>query len=116
MVDFIVFRTLFIIILSVSAGYFRPSDEPFWTAALIGAALGVLAIILERRVARVSLQRLIGVVFGVVAGLVCAALVSLVMSHAGADNSNALRFVQVVCMLFFAYRGSGHRAPPRANC
>jgi uncharacterized protein YacL len=104
--DFIVFRTLFIIILSVSAGYFRPSDEPVWTAALIGAALGVVAIILERRVARASLQRLIGIVFGVVAGLVCAALVSLVMGHAGADNSNALRFVQVVCMLLFAYVGA----------
>jgi len=105
-VDFIVFRTLFVVILGLSAGYFRPSDEPFWSAALIGAALGILAIILERRVARVSLQRLIGIVFGVVAGLVCAALVSLVMGHAGADSSNALRFVQVVCMLLFAYVGA----------
>jgi uncharacterized protein YacL len=104
--DFIVLRVLFVVILGLSAGYFRPSDEPFWSAALLGSALALLAIILERRVARVSLKRLIGVFFGMLAGLVCAALVSLVIGHAGADTSNALRFVQVVCLLAFAYVGA----------
>jgi uncharacterized protein YacL len=104
--DFIVLRVLFVIILGLSAGYFRPGDEPFWSAALLGAALGLLAIILERRVARISLKRLIGIVFGMVAGLVCAALFSLVIGHAGADTSNALRFVQIVCLLAFAYVGA----------
>src|SRR6185437_1119559 len=86
--DFIVFRTLFILILGLSAGYFRPADQPFWPAALVGAALGILAIVLERRIARISLQRLFGVLFGVVAGLFCAALVSLVIGQAGAQTSN----------------------------
>jgi uncharacterized protein YacL len=104
--DFIIFRTLFVLILGISAGYFRPSDEPFWPAALVGASLALLAIILERRIARITLQRLIGVVFGVVAGLVCAALVSLVIGHAGAGNSNALNLVQIVCLLLFAYVGA----------
>jgi uncharacterized protein YacL len=104
--DFIVFRTIFILILSASAGYFRPAGQPFWPAALVGAALGVLAIVLERRIARISLQRLIGVVFGVVAGLICAALVSLILGHAGAETSNELHFVQIVCMLLFAYVGA----------
>jgi uncharacterized protein YacL len=104
--DFIVFRTIFVLILAVSAGYFRPSDEPFWSAALTGGALGLLAIVLERRIARISLQRLIGVAFGVTAGLLCAALVSLVIGHAGAETPNALHFVEVVCMLLFAYIGA----------
>jgi uncharacterized protein YacL len=52
------------------------------------------------------LQRLIGVVFGMVAGLLCAALVSLVIGHAGAETSSELHFVQIVCLLFFAYVGA----------
>ena len=45
-------------------------------------------------------------VFGVVAGMFCAALVSLVMGQAGGDTSNALHFVQIVCLLLFAYVGA----------
>jgi uncharacterized protein YacL len=104
--DFIIFRTIFVLILGISAGYFRPPDQPFWPAALVGAALAVLAIVLERRIARISLERLMGVVFGVVAGLICAALVSLVIGHTGVEASNALHFVQIVCMLLFAYVGA----------
>jgi uncharacterized protein YacL len=104
--DFIIFRTIFVLILGLSAGFFRPSDTPFWPAALVGAALAVAAIILERRIARITLERLFGVVFGVVAGLFCAALVSLVIGQAGATNSNGLHFAQVVCLLLFAYIGA----------
>src|ERR1700722_10632522 len=104
--DFIVFRTIFVLILGVSAGYFRPGDTPFWAAALAGATLGMLAIVMERRIARISLQRLIGAVSGVVAGLFCAALVSLVVGRAGAANSNVLHLVQIVCLLFFGYIGA----------
>lgn len=106
MLDFILFRTLFILILGISAGYFRPPDQPFWSAALMGAALGLLAIVLERRVERITLKRLIGVVFGVVIALFCAALVSLVLSQVGGQTSNALHFTEVVCLLLFAYVGA----------
>jgi uncharacterized protein YacL len=105
--DFIIFRTLFILILGLTAGYFRPLDVPFWPAALVGAAGGILAIILERRIARISLQRLFGAVFGVIAGLLCAALVSLVIGQAeGSSSTNALHLVQIVCLLLFAYIGA----------
>jgi uncharacterized protein YacL len=106
LLDFILFRTLFVVILGLSAGYFRPPEQEFWSAALMGAALGLLAIVLERRIERVSLKRLIGVVFGVTAGLVAAALVSLVLGRVGSDTSNAIHFTQIVCMLFFAYVGA----------
>jgi uncharacterized protein YacL len=104
--DFILVRALFILILGVSAGYFRPAGEPFWSAALMGIAIGALAIILERRFERISLKRLIGLACGVVAGLVCAALVSMVLSRVGAESSNAIHFAQIVCLLLFAYVGA----------
>jgi uncharacterized protein YacL len=104
--DFILFRTLFVMILGVSAGYFRPPEQSFWSAALMGAALGLLAIVLERRIERITLKRLIGVVFGVIAGMTCAALVSLVLGRVGADTSNVIHFTEIVCLLFFAYVGA----------
>jgi uncharacterized protein YacL len=104
MLDFVIFRIIFVLILGMSAGYFRPADVDFWPAALVGAALAVAAIILERRIARITLERLFGVVFGMVAGLFCAALVSLVIGQAG--TSNGLHFAQVVCLLLFAYIGA----------
>jgi uncharacterized protein YacL len=102
--DFIVFRTIFILILGAGAGYFGPPDVPFWAAALAGVAVGLVVIVLERRIARITLERLFGMVFGMVAGLFCAALVSVVIGQAG--TSNALHFVQIVCLLLFAYVGA----------
>jgi uncharacterized protein YacL len=72
----------------------------------MGAALGLLAIVLERRIERISLKRLIGVVFGVTAGLLAAALVSLVLGRVGGEISNVIHFTQILCMLFFAYVGA----------
>ncbi len=106
MLDFILFRTLFIVIVGLSAGYFRPPEFDFWSATFMGAALGLLAIVLERRIERISLKRLIGVVFGVTAGLIAAALVSLVLGRVGGDASNVIHFAQIGCMLFFAYVGA----------
>jgi uncharacterized protein YacL len=104
--DFILFRTLFIVILGLSAGYFHPPEMDFWSAAFMGAGLGLLAIVLERRIERISLKRLMGVVFGVIVGLVAAALVSLVLGRVSGDTSNVIHFAQIGCMLFFAYVGA----------
>jgi uncharacterized protein YacL len=106
LLDSILFRTLFILIIGVASGYYHPPGAPFWTAALAGAALGVLAIVLERRIERISLKRLIGVVFGVTAGLICSALVSLVLGRLGTRSSSAVDFAQIVCLLLFGYVGS----------
>ena len=76
MVDFILVRALFVLILGVSAGYFRLGGEPFWPAALVGVAIGALAIILERRFERISLKRLIGLTGGVIAGVYCTGTVA----------------------------------------
>jgi len=104
--DFILVRALFVLILGISAGYFHSPGQPFWFAALIGAALGVAAILLERRIQRVSLKRLLGMAFGLIAGLLCSALISLVLDRAGGENPYAIHFVQIACLLVFGYFGA----------
>jgi uncharacterized protein YacL len=104
--DFILVRLIFVFILSTTAVYFRPVGTPFWGAAVAGVALASVAILLERRVERVSLQRLIGMAAGTIAGLCGAALVSIVLSRTGTDAWHALPFIQVFCLVLFVYFGA----------
>jgi uncharacterized protein YacL len=104
--DFILVRLIFVLIFGVAAAWFRPSGEPLWSAALLGVAIAGAAILIETRIARASLKRLIGVAFGAIAGLICAVLVSIVLGRLGAETSPALHFVQVICLLLFVYVGT----------
>jgi len=102
--EFILVRIAFIFVLGLSATYFRPAGEPVWSAALLGAVIGAVVLLIERRLTRFPLQRIFGMATGLIAGLVCAVLVSMVLSRAG-DGSPVLRFAQVACLLLFAFLG-----------
>jgi uncharacterized protein YacL len=104
--DFILVRLIFVLIFGFAAAFFRPADQPWWTAALAGAAFAGAAILIETRIAKLSLKRLIGIAAGVIAGLVCAALVSVVLGRLGSETSPALHFAQVICLLLFVYVGA----------
>jgi len=106
LLDFILVRCIFVIIFGAAAMYFRPSGEAWWMAALLGAVIAVVAIVLETRIARVSLKRLIGIAAGICIGLVCATLVSAVLGRLGADSAPPLRFAQTICLLLFVYIGA----------
>jgi uncharacterized protein YacL len=105
MLDFVVVRALFVLILGFAAVDLRPSGEPVWSTALAGVALGAVAILVEIRLERLTLQRLIGMATGITVGLVSAALVSLVLGRLSGDNFPAIRFIQIACLLLFAYFG-----------
>ena len=105
MLDFILVRVIFVAVFGFAAAYFRPQTEPFWSAALLGTAAAVFAIFLERRFARISLKRTVGITVGMVAGLFSASLISVVLSHVG-DNAPAIRFIQIVCLLVLVYFGA----------
>jgi uncharacterized protein YacL len=104
--DFILVRVIFVAVFGFAAAWFRPENVQFWAAAAFGAAGAVLAIFLERRFARVSLKRTIGITIGVISGLFCAALVSVVLSHVGDANAEAVHFIQIVCLLVLVYFGA----------
>ena len=106
MLDFILVRVIFVLVFGLAAAWFRPQGEPVEVAVLFGTAFAVLAIFLERRFARISLRRTIGISIGVVSGLFSAALVSVVLSHLGDDNSAAIHFIQIVCLLVLVYFGA----------
>jgi uncharacterized protein YacL len=104
--DFILVRLIFALIFIVTATYFRPGGTPWWGAALVGAALAGVAIVLETRLQRISLKRLIGIAGGMIVGLFCAALISLVIGRLGTEPSETLHFAQIFCLLLFVYFGA----------
>jgi uncharacterized protein YacL len=103
--EFIVVRVIFILVVGFSAMSFRPAGEPFWSALLLGLGIGGLVVVIERRIARSTLQRLLGMTAGLAAGFLCAALVSVVLSQTGGATSPGLRFAQLACLLGFAFVG-----------
>ena len=104
MVDFILVRALFVLIFGVTAAWLRPVDAPAWAAILTGMGVSLIAILLESRFHRMSLQRLIGIATGMVIGLFCSALLSLVLGRM--ENTSTVHAVQIVAMLLFVYFGA----------
>ena len=92
--------------LGFTAAYFRPVHTPFWAAALVGVFIAGVAIAIETRIRRISLERLLGIAGGATIGLIGAALVSLVLGRLGAESSPTLHFVQVICLLLLVYFGA----------
>jgi uncharacterized protein YacL len=101
--DFIVVRFLFVFLLAVAAAYLRPYSTPVWQAVTVGAAIGGLAILVEMRAVRTDLRRLIGIGTGIIAGLLCAALLSLVLGHLG--DSPVVHFIEILGLLLCVYIG-----------
>ena len=106
MLDSILFRAIFVLISGFTAAYFRPVHTPFWAAALAGVFIAGVAIAIETRIRRISLERLLGIAGGATIGLIGAALVSLVLGRLGAETSPTLHFVQVICLLLLVYFGA----------
>jgi uncharacterized protein YacL len=101
MLDLIVIRALFVIVLTVSAALLRPFGLEQLQAAAAGVALGGFIIFFEGRLERVSLKRLIGAAFGSVLGILGAFLMSLVLERA----FPAQGFVHVALLLWMMYVG-----------
>ena len=105
MFNFLFARGAFVAVLAMTAVGLRPAGTPAWVAAGAGVALSCLAILAELRFEKVPLPRLIGMVVGLLAGLCCAALTSIVLGHAGADVSDPLRMAGILSLLLFAWLG-----------
>ena len=101
MLDLVIVRAIFILVLAVTAFALHPFQLSPWIAAGGGLVLGVCIIFFEIRLERVSLKRLIGAAFGSVLGMFGAFLMSLVLSKATHDEP----FLPVVLLLWMTYIG-----------
>lgn len=105
MLDLIIVRILFVLVLSICAYFLRPFQAPATVAALGGFVLGLSLILFEIRLKRVSLKRLIGAACGSTLGIFGAFLVSLMLSRIDAGTSTTIPFFQLFILLWMTYVG-----------
>jgi uncharacterized protein YacL len=102
--DRVVIRTIFII-ACVAAGYhFHPFRLNQWQAAAAGLAFAGLVFLLEFRLKRTSLRRLIGVSIGSIIGILAAYLMGLVLTHTSMPEAER-SFIGLALLLVLAYIG-----------
>jgi uncharacterized protein YacL len=100
LVDLVIVRVVFILVLAASAFALQPFGSSPWIAAAGGLAMGAGIIFFEFRLERVSLKRLIGAAAGSILGIFGAFLMSLVVSRATPQP-----FFQVCLLLWMTYIG-----------
>jgi uncharacterized protein YacL len=100
LVDLVVARAIIILILSVVAYFLRPFNAPAPVAAAAGVVLGLLIVLFEMRLEKVSLTRLIGAACGSILGIIGAFVMSLVVGKATSEP-----FIEVALLLLMAYIG-----------
>jgi uncharacterized protein YacL len=93
------------VLLAIAATYhFRPFRLEPLPAALFGAILGVAGVLLERKLRSSSLKRLLGALVGALGGILCAYLISLVLSET-AIEPRTQSFLLVAFLLVMTYLG-----------
>ena len=105
MLDLVIVRAIFILVLTVSAYALHPfgaTPSAHWYSALSGMLLGGCIIFFEIRLEQVSLKRLIGAACGSVLGILGAFLMSLVLDKSVPEN---MRFLHVCLLLWMTYVG-----------
>ena len=100
MLDLIIIRCIFILVLTISAYALHPFHASQAAAAAGGLIFGLCIIFFEMRLERVSLKRLIGAAFGSVLGIVGAFIMSQVLAAASSPP-----FLQVCLLLLMTYIG-----------
>ena len=104
MVDLIIVRVIFILVLATSAYFLHPFGASREISAVGGLILGGCIIFFEIRLERISLKRLIGAAVGSVLGIFGAFLMSLVLNSA-LNGSPVAPFLQVCLLLWMTYVG-----------
>ncbi len=106
MIDLVLVRILFVLIVTTAAYFLRPFSWPSSAAALFGLALGLAMIFFEIRLKKITLKRLIGAAIGSVLGIFGAFLMSMVLEWAGSDqHASTVHFIQLSLLLLMTYVG-----------
>ncbi len=106
MLDWVIVRLLFLVILFFVSYYLRPFGMEQQIAGLAGLGIGAAILLFEMRLNRVSLKRLIGAAVGSILGIIGAYLMTLVLGQLTTpQNQNTLSFLQVLLLLWMTYIG-----------
>ena len=102
--DRIVIRTIFIVACVATGFHFHPFRLNQWEAAVAGLAFACLVFLLEARLKRTSLRRIIGAAVGSILGILAAYLMDLVLAHTTMPEAER-SFIGMALLLVLTYTG-----------
>ncbi|HYM00186.1 MAG TPA: PIN domain-containing protein [Blastocatellia bacterium] len=101
----LIIRVIFVLLLGSAAFYLRPFELDNRLAAGLGLATGLVIVVFEIQVRKITLKRLIGAAIGSTLGICGAYLVSLILARAIPQASSTLSFLELSLLLWMAYIG-----------
>ena len=104
LVDVVLIRLLFIIIVGIICFLIHPFGLPKNLDAAVGVLIGAAIIVFEWRLRAMSLKRLIGAAIGSVLGIIGAYLFAIVIRNS-IPASPTQSFLQIMVMMIMAYVG-----------
>ncbi len=105
MIDIVVIRGFFVLILSAAAWVLKPFGFNAPAAAATGLALGLLFVLFEVRLKQVSLKKLIGAAVGSVLGILGAFMIAVILNWALPKNTSTVPFLQLLILSLMTYVG-----------
>ena len=105
MIDLLLIRSLFILVLACAGFFLQPFGVSGPVAALAGAVAGGCVVFFEIRIRQVSLKRLMGAAFGSILGILGAYLISLVLGRAIPGSDRTVPFLEIALLAWMTYCG-----------
>jgi uncharacterized protein YacL len=104
-IDLHILRLLCVLLLGAAGFFLRPFQLGLWASAAIGAAFGLVILVIEWRLRRIASRQLLGGAIGGLMGVTFALLASLAMEQVGRGRAEALPFVQISLLILAVYLG-----------
>ena len=104
LIDIIVVRTIFALVLMVAAYFISPFGLTGADAILLGLASALGIIYFEHRVRRASLRRLIGAAVGSILGIIGASMIGNLLTQTSFDP-NSVSYIKVFVLFLMVYVG-----------
>ena len=98
-------RAILIISLALVARQLRPWNLSPWVAFALGVFMGLVFVLFEARLEKVTLKRLIGAAVGSIVGILGAWMVSLLLVGSLAVRGNTVSFIQICLLMLMGYVG-----------
>ena len=104
MLEILIVRLVFAIVLIVTSYYFQPFGLPRDLSILFGVFGAGAIVLFEARLRKASLKRLIGAAVGSILGILGATMISSMLAKTTIEPKT-LSFLQIGLFLFMAYVG-----------
>jgi uncharacterized protein YacL len=103
--DLILLRALFIAVLGALAFFLQPFDLPVSVSVPAVIIAGAGFLLLERRLRRMPLRRLVGASAGSIVGMIAALLISMVIGRNSPGASSTIPFLEIAILTLSIYAG-----------